>query len=492
MDIQSSLHLLESLNYELAHDDMREPYIRVTVDEKKMLFKLRSSEFKRFFSYRYMQANNTSPAGKLINTSIEYLEGKAIFESEMIEPDVRLIGDADQIEIDLCDNSYQVVKITREGFELGQPEGFFLRRHGLLALPEPIALTDEQCHEAIADFKSILNVSDEQFVLVIGAVLMGFHSDGPYPVLFVQGEHGSAKGSLCEAIKSVLDPNKTAHTALPSNAGDLLIQATSNRVLSFDNLSEYTFTKKHSDLFAQMATGVGLRKRQLYTDDGECVICVSRMTLMNGIDDVVTQSDLGSRTIGLRLTPVDKQSRISKREFNDRLEQVRPNFFSAVVKVISCILRNFDETHIESSARMFDMIQWVTAGESQLGWEAGTFQRIYEQNQIEVMEIGLGEDPLATALIRFMNNNPSWRGDASRLLSCLNASAERGFRNSKTWPRSPISLGRGLTRIETSLRLMGITMTRNGRSASERTIELVNTRLVETEPLSEEQEPLPT
>ena len=236
-----------------------------------------------------------------------------------------------------------------------------------------------------------------------------------------------------------------------------------------------------------MATGVGLRKRQLYTDDGECVICVSRMTLMNGIDDVVTQSDLGSRTIGLRLTPVDKQSRISKREFNARLTDVRPKFFSAVVKVLSSILLNFNDTHIESSARMFDMIQWVTAGESLLGWEPGTFQRIYEQNQIEVMEIGLGEDPLATALIRFMNNNPRWSGDASRLLACLNASAERGFKSAKTWPKSPISLGRGLTRIETSLRQLGITMTRSGRTASARTIELVNTRLIEEEPEQEEQ-----
>lgn len=247
-----------------------------------------------------------------------------------------------------------------------------------------------------------------------------------------------------------------------------------------------------SDLFAQMATGVGLRKRQLYTDDGECVLSVSRMILMNGIDDVVTQSDLGSRTIGLRLLPVNEANRISKRDFKNRLAEIRPRFFSAVIKVLSGILRNFDDTQIESSARMFDMIQWVTAAESELGWEPGTFQRLYEQNQLEVMEIGLGEDPLATALIRFMTVNPTWRGTSSELLSCLNASAERGFKSAKTWPKSAIALGKGLNRIETSLRLLGIKMTRDGRTASERSIELVNTNLIDSESLQAEQTQMAT
>lgn len=237
----------------------------------------------------------------------------------------------------------------------------------------------------------------------------------------------------------------------------------------------------HSDLFAQMATGVGLRMPQLYTDDGECVICVSRMILMNGIDDLVTQSDLASRTIGLRLMPVGELDRISKRDFKSRLKDVRPRFFSAVVRILTSILRNFDSTHIDSSARMFDMIQWVTAGEEAMGWEQGTFQRVYEQNQLDVMEVGLGEDPLATALISYMTRNPIWSVGPTSLLSCLNAATDRGLQQSKTWPRNAIVLGRALARIEISLKMLGITMNRQGRSSSERTIELINTNLYQQE-----------
>ncbi|MAY92209.1 hypothetical protein [Haliea sp.] len=481
MEIQTSLHLLEGMQYELAHDDMRQPYIRLTYNGKKILLKVRGEEFKSFFKYQYNEANSNFPDAKLLKNTIAYLEGKAIYEGSMIKPDVRLTGSTSLLEIDLCDDSYLAVKISAEGFEVREPEGYLLRRHGQLPLPLPELMTPEEVLAAMQEFKAILNVSEEQFVLVMGVLLMGFHPAGPYPVLFVQGEYGSAKGSLCEAIKSVVDPNMTPHTALPANVADFLIQAMSNRVLSFDNLSDYTFNKKHSDLFAQMATGVGLRRRQLYTDDGECVFNVSRMILMNGIDDVVTQSDLGSRTIGLSLHRVDSANRISMEEFRRRLGRIRPRMFSAIVNILVQVLRNYHSTEIQSDARMFDMIQWVTAGENAMGWEPGTFQRAYELNQLEVMEAGLGSDPLAVAIIRFMEGKPCWNGSISRLLACLNAGTDRGSRSGAHWPRSAISLGRNLNRIETNLRALGIAVTREGRSASERTITIVNHNLSQPE-----------
>ncbi|MFT6905688.1 MAG: putative DNA primase/helicase, partial [Oleiphilaceae bacterium] len=191
-DINAAIHLLESFNYELAHDDMREPFIIVYPDEKKMLFRLKGSDFKRFFDYKYMVANLSSPASILFKSTVQTLEGKAIFESDMIQPDVRLIGNYEYVEIDLCDSTYEAVRITAEGFEITQPQSNFIRRHGLLPLPRPEVLTQDEVQQAIAEFRSLLNVTDDQFVLVMGAVLMGFHPKGPYPVLFVQGEHGSA------------------------------------------------------------------------------------------------------------------------------------------------------------------------------------------------------------------------------------------------------------------------------------------------------------
>jgi len=472
--INSPLELLQGYNYELACDDMRDAYIGLTIDGKKMLFRIQSSEFQRLLDYRYMEANHAAIAPADMKLVLKYLIGKALYESPTIQPDIRVQGDESTIEIDLGDGSYQVACITAEGFQLAQPNQYFVRRHGLRPLPEPEVMSAEDIRQALADFKAILNVTDEQYTLVVGAMLMAFHPKGPYPVLFVQGEHGSAKGSLCEAIKFVVDPNLTPHTALPNNIADLVIQAASNRVLSFDNVSEYTFNKKISDMFAQVATGIGLRRRQLFTDDGESVINLSRMIMMNGIDDVVTQSDLASRTIGLRLLPITEDNRISKQEFQRRLVELQPRVFSALVGTLSAILGNFAAVHIRSGARMFDMIHWVTAAEPILGWPVGTFQRVFEVNQLEVMEVGLGQHPLPGAIIHFMRSRQQWTGEANQLLSNLEGCTELRLRRGPDWPRSPIALGQALNRFQTSLRQIGIEVTREARSSSSRRITLSN------------------
>ena len=481
LEIQPMLQLLETMGYETAHNDMLEPLITIYPDDKKMTFLLNGGAFEQFIVYRFMQTNGTSPKKQMVDMTMTFLEGQAIYESDMAHADIRLMGDLEMIEIDLCDPSYQAVQVTANGFEIVTPENLFFRRHGMHSLPVPFEMTSEDVSEAFDEFYSFLNVDEDQFKLAVGVLLMAFHPTGPYPLVFVQGGEGAGKGSFCEGLKSVTDPNKTPHTTLSKTAADLVIQAASNRILSFDNVSRYTFNEKVSDLLSQMSTGIGLRKRALYTDDGESVMNLSRMVLLNSIDYVIKQQDLLSRAIGFNLNRVSDEDRITKREFKARLEAVRPRVFSAIVNALVHVLRNFDEVDIQSGSRMIDMIQWVTAAEPVLGWEPLTFQRLYEQNQQMMQEIGLSDDPLATAIIRFMSTIPTWEGDASSLLSCLNSTTERPLRNAEGWPRSPISLGQGLLRIEASLRQLGITISREGRTATSRPIQIVNTHLMPQE-----------
>lgn len=119
--IESCLHLLEEKDFELAHDDMQVAYITITVDGKKMLFILQSKKFKVYFNHLFYLEYETTPEDKTIKALFKNLEGKALFDAELIEPDVRLIGDENAVEIDLCDDTYRVVRVTAEGFELTQP-----------------------------------------------------------------------------------------------------------------------------------------------------------------------------------------------------------------------------------------------------------------------------------------------------------------------------------------------------------------------------------
>jgi hypothetical protein len=60
---------------------------------------------------------------------------------------------------------------------------------------------------------------------------------GPYPLLAISGEQGSAKTVLSKMLKALIDPNVAPVRALPREERELMIAANNGYVLAFDNLS---------------------------------------------------------------------------------------------------------------------------------------------------------------------------------------------------------------------------------------------------------------
>ena len=60
---------------------------------------------------------------------------------------------------------------------------------------------------------------------------------GPYPILAVNGEQGSAKSTLCRMVRALIDPNQAPLRSEPSDVHDLVITASNGWILAFDNLS---------------------------------------------------------------------------------------------------------------------------------------------------------------------------------------------------------------------------------------------------------------
>lgn len=88
---------------------------------------------------------------------------------------------------------------------------------------------------------------------------------GPFPVLVLTGEQGSAKTTAARVLKRLVDPTAGADSAAPRDESDLMVQARSNWVLVFDNLSAVPGWL--SDALGRLSTGGGLSKRALFTDD---------------------------------------------------------------------------------------------------------------------------------------------------------------------------------------------------------------------------------
>ena len=86
--------------------------------------------------------------------------------------------------------------------------------------------------------------------MAIGALRTG----GPYPVLALVGEQGSAKTTLSKLLRAVIDPRRAPGRAMPRDERELFIAATNGHVLAFDNLSG--LSPWLSDTLCRLTSGI--------------------------------------------------------------------------------------------------------------------------------------------------------------------------------------------------------------------------------------------
>jgi hypothetical protein len=78
---------------------------------------------------------------------------------------------------------------------------------------------------------------NEDFVLIVAWLLAALRDRGPYPVLVLVGEHGTAKSTLCRTLRALIDPHTTALRSLPRDERDLFIAANNGWMIPIDNIS---------------------------------------------------------------------------------------------------------------------------------------------------------------------------------------------------------------------------------------------------------------
>src|SRR5437868_13535290 len=95
--------------------------------------------------------------------------------------------------------------------------------------------------------------------------IAAFRPTGPYPILMLQGEQGTAKSTTTRILRSLIDPNVSPLRTVPRNERDLMIAATNSWAQCFDNLSHIPLW--FADALCRLATGGGFATRKLRTDE---------------------------------------------------------------------------------------------------------------------------------------------------------------------------------------------------------------------------------
>jgi hypothetical protein len=317
---------------------------------------------------------------------------------------------------------------------------------------------------SIETLRSFLNLSNQNdFVLVTAWLLAALRAGGPYPVLAISGEQGSAKTVLSKLLRALVDPNVAEVRPLPREERELMIAANNGHMLAFDNLSG--MPPWLSDALCRLASGGSFATRRLYTDQEQVLFRAARPALLNGIEDVIGRPDLADRAIFLALEPIADWQRRSESELWREFELARPRILGALLEAVTHGLRAVSSVQFAQLPRMADFALWAMACETGL-WPRGTFARAYRDNRKAAIEDMIDMDPIATCVRQLMDERSFWRGSAADLLQIIERTRRTG--DNIAWLKNPRALAGHLRRAQTFLRRLGIdiTFTREGRAGT--------------------------
>ena len=457
----------------LFHDRSQEPYALIEAGGHKETHRIGSRYFKRWLSKLYYEDANAkperspdestlappsarcrattaqSPTPKRSGTRCSNSKASRCSKGRSTRFTSAIAQLGEYIYLDLGDEAWRGVEITRTGWKvIDAPPVRFIRPEGMLPLPEPVAGGE------LSKLREFLNVSDDDWPLVAGYEIGLTRPRGPYPVLELLGEQGSAKSSAGRFIRRVVDPYSPLDRGQPRSEHDLVIAASRQWVMSYDNLS--WLPDWLSDAFARISTGGGFGARALYTDDEEKRFDAMRPIILNGIEDLASRGDLLDRAIIVNLQPIEDEARKEESELEAEFLEAWPKLLGAVLDGTVTALANVGDVKIDRLPRMADFTVWVVAAEPALGIEEGSFLDAYRGNREEAAAVALEASIVAVELRRFMQDRKSWGGIATDLLREVNNLVDEDVKALKEWPKTGRGLSGKLRRLAPGLRRSGI------------------------------------
>jgi hypothetical protein len=420
------------------------------IDGHRETWPLRSKRFQAWLRQQYYERTWDAPSPAALNAALNVLEAQAQFDGPQHQVTVRLAEHDGLIYLDLADEFWRCIEIGPNGWRIADdPPVRFRRSAGMQPLPLPAR---GGSIESLAPFLNL--ASENDFVLVVAWLLGALRAGGPYPVLAITGEQGSAKTVLSRFLRALIDPSVAPVRALPRDERELFIAASNGHVLAFDNLSGLPAWL--SDTLCRLTSGGAFSTRRLFTDQDEILFTAARPVILNGIEDIITRPDLSDRAILLTLAPIAERRRRSENTLWREFELGRPQILGALLDAAVHGLQMLPQVRLKRLPRMADFALWATACESAFR-RVGAFESAYSKNRCEAIENIVDADPVAARVREIMADRAQWTGSASDLLQAgINVAGNTMVGNRSGWPKNPRALAGRLRRAQTFLRTLGI------------------------------------
>lgn len=461
---KKALAIVEEHCSELFLDQFGSHYAAVKIGEHLETLPLKSSRFRNWLSKRYYEFEGDIINSESVTNVLNILKARAEFDGQTMNLNLRVAFAADSDEpytilYDLTNRDWQVVKIDHaNGWTIEYAPVVFRRYSNQQSQVYP---SREYPPDIFDQFMHLINIKGSDNKLLLKCYIVSlFIPEIPKPVLMLHGEQGSAKSTLQELIKMLIDPSSIRTVTFPRDINELVQKLMHNYICYFDNVSE--IKEWISDQLCRAVTGSGFSKRELYSDDDDIIYNFRRCIGFNGINLGATKADLLDRGIIIKLERLPKENQrkleIIWQEFEKIKGQVLGYIFELLVKVLQ--VRKNGGVEIKGYPRMADFAEIGEIISRCIGYANDEFLDVYYRNIELQAEEAIEAHPIGTSVVILMESKAEWIGTATELLAKLEDVAAENRINirDKLWPRTPNWLSRRINEVRTNLREKGITV----------------------------------
>ena len=345
---KSQTDLMISLAMERAcffHTPDIEPYACYVVGEHFETSPVIGNYFKSWLNYLFYCETGKPISPLNLQNALIIFQAEAEYNGSEEQVYIRYANHGGNIYIDLANKSWEQIEITKgQGWKIiaaSESPVKFRRVKGMAPLPIPSKKA------SFTPLKTFFHFEEEDYILTIAWLIGSMNPKGPFPIMALSGEQGTAKSTTSRILKDIIDPSTTPLISLPRNERDLAIAADGTWSLLFDNISK--LSGNMSDALCRISTGGGFRTRALYSNNDEMFFNSTRPIIINGISDFIIRQDLADRSIIINLPFIPENRRMPERKLWSIWEDVKPLVLGALCNVLSTALLNIDNQNNNSS-----------------------------------------------------------------------------------------------------------------------------------------------
>lgn len=421
-------------------------YASILTGGRREAWRISSSSFKQWLAEIVSSKTGNLITGGQLTALVAELQTIARLRHSEHPFALRVKEHGDAIYLDLGDADRRCVAITKDGWNLVEncPVRFY-RTEWMLAMPVPMK------GGTIDGFRPFINATNERdFTLLMMWLVAALRGRGPYPVLVVTGEHGTAKSTLSRFVQRLVDPSVGGLAGLAKDEQNLFTRASNTHLLLFDNVSQ--LPTNISDALCRISGGGSFITTRDSKTRSEEYFSAELPVLINGTN-VTTRADLADRAIFITLNTIGVHKPLNAIEAE--FEQARPYLLGVLLDGLVEYLRNVHKNLDTGPARMADFARVGVASETAF-WACGTFKRAYQDSLVDAAEEVLEDEPVALALREYLVDHKKFEGTAQQLLMEIASEDSKSKVGEMAWPKNPRALGGLLRRLAPALRKTGI------------------------------------